>query len=65
MRTALILLAVMPYRIECAPAALFPTTPPIVARLLVDSSGANESAPAVRQEVVDDLIDRLREMSEE
>jgi hypothetical protein len=35
------------------------------ANTLTWSYGANESAPRVRQQVVDDLIDRLREMSEE
>ena len=35
------------------------------ANTLTWSYGANESTPRVRQEVVDDLVDRLREMSEE
>jgi hypothetical protein len=29
------------------------------------SYGASESAPRTRQEIVDDLIDRLRDMSDE
>lgn len=35
------------------------------ANTLTWSYGANESTPRVRQEVVDDLVDRLREMSEQ
>lgn len=35
------------------------------ANTLTWSYGANESAPSVRREVVDDLVDRLKEMAQE